>query len=409
MFQIVKDRRPPVYTRYNRRNRKRSLSSLADMSALFPDVSVQSGSDIEFRPDTSFSSHNQQQSNNDDDSINGDEESSLNGSESSYASKLPNLREPTCAVRGCNSTKSDSTKGILLHRYPREISMKNIWRRALKGKTQSKSKIDFICSKHFESKYIDNHGSSSYRLASTAIPTIFPVPDNKPQHSHATRYRETIELPKAGGPLNFAKEFLKDEENSKNNKSIDPNNLDNDEFAIKQHQKIKMLHEKIRRKNRKIELLKEFIRIYEQKMKPNETGVLFSGIPSEFFHQQIVKLTSSSNNTSKFSEELEKFSTNLYSISPSAYNYVREAFDYVLPSSKKIKTKEEKLENDVENEIIGFEGENENGIDIPEDDDFDDDYDDDDEEEDDHSYEDDDDDVIIQEDEIDNVILIDDQ
>lgn len=385
------------------------------MSALFPDVSVQSGSDLEFRPSATVTSTRNQpptlrKSHENEESDYNEEESSANESVSSHASKtiIPTqvgvFNEPTCAVRGCETKKSDSKLGLLLHRYPREISMKNIWRRALKGKTQSTSSIDYICSRHFEPKYLDMHGFSSSKLAPTAIPTIFPSVENKRQQYHASRSKQTVQLPKAG-PLNFANEFYKDEKHSKNN-LFDPQHFGNDKHALKQHQRIKALHEKIRRKNRKIELLKEFIRIYEQKMKPNETGVLFSGIPSEFFHQQILKLTSSSNNTEKFSNELEKFSSNLYSISPVAYNYVREAFDYVLPSSKKIKTKEEKHESGNTNEM-SFE-DNENGIDIP-DDEYDDDYYEDDDDDEMESYEDEDDDVIIQEDEIDNVILIDDQ
>ena len=92
-----------------------------------------------------------------------------------------------CVAAGCNTA---SGQGYSLHEFPRDDGVRSKWARAVKLHRvgwKGPTAASFLCSKHFEPDCFITEGvrfrdavgiPAKKRLKPTAIPTIFPKPDD---------------------------------------------------------------------------------------------------------------------------------------------------------------------------------------------------------------------------------------
>ena len=81
-----------------------------------------------------------------------------------------------CSVVGCSSNY-ESGEPAPVFGFPKDENLRKLWVRFINRKDWTVKKTSFICSKHFESKYVKEGASGKrYRLnyALKPIPTIYP-------------------------------------------------------------------------------------------------------------------------------------------------------------------------------------------------------------------------------------------
>ena len=101
-----------------------------------------------------------------------------------------------CAVYGCrNSNVKDKDKGISLHTFPKESTLRNKWAFAMNRKGFQPNNSSSVCSVHFkpEDFEVDERNSSHRKrphLKKNVIPTIFTA--GLPSHLQAGEKKQRV-------------------------------------------------------------------------------------------------------------------------------------------------------------------------------------------------------------------------
>ncbi|KAM8890214.1 THAP domain-containing protein 6-like isoform 1-T1 [Synchiropus picturatus] len=104
----------------------------------------------------------------------------------------------SCAAVGCSSERNAETKsrGITFHRFPKDITLRTQWERAVKRRGFVASERSLLCSEHFKADDFDRTGQI-VRLRHGVEPSIFSFSSNlqKVQPRTTRNSRKTEERP----------------------------------------------------------------------------------------------------------------------------------------------------------------------------------------------------------------------
>ena len=235
----------------------------------------------------------------------------------------------SCAAIGCtNRTKAGS--GISFHRFPlsrQELLHK--WVRAVRREKCTPNRYSFICSVHFHAScFIVKPGVVGRRLHPDAVPSIFPTLKQYYQSSYKIR-RSPVKW-KYLSPTKVVKSIAT-EHSYENHEKVEVGDIvsetDNEieklqQRVIKLKEKVKLLNQKLRRQQKKIETLEDLLgNLKEEECISNEQLNLmhhnFEGVAKQLFSDQARNATFDNKTSNRYSQETKQFAMTLH--------YYREA------------------------------------------------------------------------------------
>jgi hypothetical protein len=221
--------------------------------------------------------------------------------------------------------------GIVFHSFPVKDPLRRRWEIAARTEANTQS---LICEVHF--KKDDYKFSNSKKLKDDAVPSVFnfkpPVNERKPPRKRPfpddeekskkiiTNNNEPIPV-----PVSPTKDDLK--------KIIDEKNS----LLLIQKSKIKVLQQKVRRKEAKIEKLDGLLNDLKDKtlLTPklaDSFSTIFSGLTCEIIRNHFANQERNPRGY-RHSDEAKRFATTIHFYSPRAYDYLRKIFCLPCPRS----------------------------------------------------------------------------
>ena len=98
----------------------------------------------------------------------------------------------SCVAVGCsNNSKNIKEKPdhVGLHYFPKDAHMRQQWEIAISRKDWSPSPRSYLCSEHFEERYLIRH-NKKILLKGNAVPTIFHHKPRRPRKPRTTLSKE---------------------------------------------------------------------------------------------------------------------------------------------------------------------------------------------------------------------------
>ena len=241
-----------------------------------------------------------------------------------------------CTAYGCNQ-KFYKGCGVKAHSFPlKDNNLLTKWLIAMRREDFKPTIHSRICGKHFKSS---DYYSYSRELLKSAIPSVFNFPAHlqKPKKerrlikrtfSESTcsstssstnienKKKRTIEFPKSPTEDDLKEQLIEQE--------------------LKLKSKIKVLKQKVRRKERKLKNMSEMVEaLKEKKLLSNDASSkienAFSGLDSSITHQTNMGRVPTGR---RYPDEVKRFALTVHFYSPKAYNYLRTVFS--LPHSSSL-------------------------------------------------------------------------
>ena len=251
----------------------------------------------------------------------------------------------SCAAIGCtNRTKAGS--GISFHRFPlSRPELLHKWVRAVRREKWTPNRYSFICSDHFHAScFIVKPGVVGRRLHPDAVPSIFPTLKQYYQSSYKIR-RSPVKR-KYLSPTKVVKSIAT-EHSYENHEKVEVGDIvsetDNEieklqQRVIKLKEKVKLLNQKLRRQQKKIETLEDLLgNLKEEECISNEQLNLmhhnFEGVAKQLFSDQARNATFDNKTSNRYSQETKQFAMTLHYYSPKAYDFARKVLYLPHPSS----------------------------------------------------------------------------
>ena len=222
------------------------------------------------------------------------------------------------------------SSGVTFHAFPhRDKILCKRWEIATKIDKFSALQNDVLCSVHFAPTSYRYTGST--KLKDDAVPTIFSFPstsshcNNVPVERKPPRKRPLSDTSNQGtvvenklqkiAPSSPSKEDLRELLKSKDAK------------LEEQRRKIKVLQQKVRRRDAKIQNLQDLITDLKEKglLRPNVSDLLsesFSGLSCELIKNHFSN-QDKKNQGHRYDDEVKKFALTVHFYSPRAYEYLR--------------------------------------------------------------------------------------
>ena len=223
----------------------------------------------------------------------------------------------------------------MLFRFPANEEKRQLWIAAVRRWKWHPTKYSYICSDHFlVTDYKVPPGQPRPRLAPSAVPSIFPkFPKHLMREPPKTRRKLVRKNPclKKGAKGQQKSQTVKKPKGGKS----DPNSP----TKMRLRKKIKMLQQKLRRRNQKIKTMGDLIDTMKNKelLSQSSADLLkdqFSGTCLELFLNE-VKNKGRKPAGRRYSEELKQFALTVNFYSHRAYNFLRKIFK--LPHESSIK------------------------------------------------------------------------
>ncbi|CAK8674242.1 unnamed protein product [Clavelina lepadiformis] len=256
----------------------------------------------------------------------------------------------TCSAYNCtNRSGKTNIDKISFHTFP--LSNQDLckkWIVAMKRDKFKPTKISVLCGNHFKaSDFLEgankrNHQRERQCLKNDAVPSVFCFPSHLCAPPHLSRKRKQ----RASIVISSMKKS-KASEDKKSMQAVTSSCVAQEHnysasvvlTPTKSHlrKKIKILRQKIRRSDKKVQSLKAVIdNLKSSGYISEEASTMlannFSGITKELFRSQLINNGRNSKGH-RYNDEIKKFASTLHFYSPKAYDYLRRSFSLPAPSS----------------------------------------------------------------------------
>ena len=221
-----------------------------------------------------------------------------------------------CCAYKCGNLQTKDC-GITFHGFPlNDTELCAKWVNATKWEGFIPTKYHFLCRQHFTPD--DFYFSDSKKPKPGAVPTIFAFPEQVQSHENSRKRK----APTTRTPLEIPEKKSKVELTTPIRRKSPTK-----EDLLK---RIKVLQQKVRRKEKKITSLKSMLDELVQKQLLTEDvsanlAKSFTGLPLDFIHNHYSNQGRKAKGY-RHCEEVKRFALTLNFYSPKAYDYVRSVF-----------------------------------------------------------------------------------
>ncbi|KAI5729271.1 hypothetical protein M8J76_000908 [Diaphorina citri] len=259
----------------------------------------------------------------------------------------------TCVAFGCKNSagKFDATgKKIQFHRFPWNNKLQlDKWVVAMKRENWYPTKHSMICSAHFKpSDYLDRPGTERKYLKEQVVPSLFSFAKSKPERRPLVRAslpsKSAASSPLPGHSLSTDPPCSRPSSSSADYSMYDEpslsltapstpqrkkkSNLPTTPSKPKYRRKIKILQQRLKRRDSKINSLKKLIStLRKQGGNDNLVQSIENNFDEEFFKILECQFKNKDKKTGKrYDDSTKTFALTLQFYSPKAYKYVRSIF-----------------------------------------------------------------------------------
>ncbi|GAB1860441.1 THAP-type domain-containing protein [Camponotus japonicus] len=272
----------------------------------------------------------------------------------------------TCCVRGCRN-RASKKDNIQYFSFPFKDERRLMaWINAINRPQWTPTKNSRICSQHFtRNDYLDRPGGYVKHLKYNAVPSVFmssyelqqkELEEKETQDINKenvdpnmdidqTIERDNIQINISNtdcsyteyseenvaspGPsyLVFPPEEFSDNNNIDSDDSLD-DNTGSSHKELKLRYKVRILQQQVRRKNKKIDSLKQLLTDLKAQGKIEDDVMHlvsneFDGVPFEIFKNQLLNCKETSSKAYRYTDAVKQFALTLHFYSPKAYQYCR--------------------------------------------------------------------------------------